>query len=206
MEDNIYIHPTADVAENSKIGSDTKIWHQSQVRENAVIGNNCIIGKSVYIDSSVRIGDRCKIQNGVSIYHGVQLEDGVFCGPHCVFTNDLRPRAIDPDGALKTDNDWTVYNTLVRRGASIGASAVIVCGIEIGAWAMIGAGSVVTKDVPGHGLVYGNPARLHGFVCKCGAAAGSPHRNGDTVILGCSKCHSDIEVPQPTFDTIIMME
>ncbi len=194
------IHPTADVAENSIIGPNTRIWHQSQVRENAVIGEDCILGKGVYIDSNVRIGDRCKIQNGVSVYHGVQLEDGVFCGPHCVFTNDLRPRAVHPDGALKSDDDWIVYNTLVRNGASIGANAVIVCGIEIGAWAMIGAGAVVTRSVPDHGLVYGNPASLRGFVCKCGGSLRHDTLHGEQVVLECPECGEQVLVPLSIYE------
>ena len=134
----------------------------------AVIGENCILSKGVYVDAGVRIGNNVKIQNGISVYHGVTLEDGVFCGPHCVFTNDRQPRAINPDGTLKSADDWVVSETLVKTGASIGAHATIVCGTTIGRWAMIGAGSVVTRDVPDYGLVYGNPARLHGFVCACG--------------------------------------
>jgi acetyltransferase-like isoleucine patch superfamily enzyme len=136
----------------------------------------------------------------------VTIEDGVFLGPHCVFTNDLVPRAITPDGNLRGMEDWVVEHTLVKEGASVGANAVIVCGVVIGGWAMIGAGSVVTKDVPEFGLVYGNPARLHGFVCKCGTVAGSPHRKGDKVILGCAECHAEIEVTQVAFDMIIKME
>ena len=194
------IHPTADVAENSKIGSNTKIWHQSQIREDSVIGEDCIIGKGVYIDLNVRIGDRCKVQNGVSIYRGVQLEDGVFCGPHCVFTNDLRPRAVDPDGTLKSDDDWTVYNTLVRQSASIGANAVIICGIEIGRWAMIGAGAVVTRSVPDHGLVYGNPARLRGFVCKCGESLSHATYEGEQVVLECPECGEQVTLPSSIFE------
>jgi acetyltransferase-like isoleucine patch superfamily enzyme len=138
-----------------------------------------------------------KIQNYVSIYRGVTLEDGVFCGPHCVFTNDSTPRAINPDGSLQAAEDWEATPTVVRTGASIGANAVIVCGITIGAWAMIGAGSVVTHDVPDHGLAWGNPARLHGFVCPCGrrleretGATGQ----GETVVLRCRACGAEIEV------------
>jgi acetyltransferase-like isoleucine patch superfamily enzyme len=146
------------------------------VREDAQIGRNCILSKGVYVDAGVVLGDNVKVQNYVSIYHGVTIEDGVFCGPHCVFTNDRRPRAINPDGSLQTGTDWTVGKTLVRTGASIGANAVIVCGITVGAWAMIGAGSVVTRDVPDHGLMFGNPARLRGFVCRCGGRLGEGAR------------------------------
>jgi acetyltransferase-like isoleucine patch superfamily enzyme len=138
------------------------------VREGARIGRNCILSKGVYVDAGVVLGDNVKVQNYVSIYHGVSIEDGVFCGPHCVFTNDKRPRAVNPDGALKAADDWTLSTTRVRTGASLGANAVIVCGVTIGVWAMVGAGSVVTRDVPDHGLVFGNPARLRGFVCCCG--------------------------------------
>jgi acetyltransferase-like isoleucine patch superfamily enzyme len=168
MERDIFIHPTADVSPRATIGAGTKIWNACQVRPDAIIGTNCILGKDVYIDAGVCIGNNVKIQNGVSIYHGVTLEDGVFCGPHCVFTNDLRPRAINPDGTLKRADDWRMIATRVRMGASIGAHATIVCGITIGRWAMIGAGALVTRDVPDYGLVYGAPARVRGFVCPCG--------------------------------------
>jgi acetyltransferase-like isoleucine patch superfamily enzyme len=133
-----------------------------------VIGSDCVISKGVYIDKGVRIGSRVKIQNNVSIYCGVEIEDGVFCGPHCVFTNDKLPRAINADGTIKGASDWIVTPTRVGLGASIGANAVVVCGVTIGKWAMIGAGSVVTKDVPDHALVLGNPARQMGWVCYCG--------------------------------------
>lgn len=161
-------HASADVSPLAAIGDGTKIWQHCQVRETAVIGQNCILSKGVYVDTGVQIGDNVKIQNGISIYHGVTLEDGVFCGPHCVFTNDLHPRAINPDGSLKSAEDWKVSPTLVKTGASIGAHATIVCGVTIGRWAMVGAGAVVTRDVPDYGLVYGIPARLEGYVCPCG--------------------------------------
>ena len=162
------IHPTADVSAAAEIGAGSSIWHQAQVREGARLGRNCIVGKSVYIDFDVQIGDNCKIQNGVSIYHGVTLETGVFVGPHACFTNDKLPRAVNPDGSLKAAADWTVSPTRVREGAAIGAHAVVLPGVTIGRWAMVGSGAVVTRDVPDYGLVWGNPARLHGFVCPCG--------------------------------------
>ena len=162
------IHPTADVSSEAKIGENVKIWHQSQVREGASIGDNCILAKNVYIDKEVSIGNNCKIQNNCSIYHGVTLESGVFIGPHCVFTNDTNPRAIDSKGNLKNDSDWNEGKILIKEGASVGARVVVVPGVTIGRYALIGAGSVVTKDVPDFGLVYGNPAKLHGYVCKCG--------------------------------------
>ena len=170
MHKGVKIHPTAEVSEQAEIGEGTTIWHQAQVREGAQIGRNCILGKGVYVDTGVTLGDKVKVQNYVSIYQGVTLEDGVFCGPHCVFVNDKWPCAINADGSLKAAEDWELAPTLVKRGASIGTNAVIICGVTVGEWAMIGAGAVVSRDVPDYGLVWGNPARLHGFVCPCGPA------------------------------------
>ena len=182
------IHPTADVSVRAEIGEGTSVWNFAQVREGARIGKNCILSKGVYVDAGVHIGDNCKLQNNVSVYHGVTIDDGVFVGPHVCFTNDLQPRAIKPDGSLKDANDWVVAETRVGYGAAIGANSTIRCGIAIGKWALVGAGSVVTKDVPDYGLVYGNPAKLRGFVCHCGE---------NLVVTGstgaCPKCLSKIE-------------
>jgi len=161
------VHPTADVSERASIGEGASIWHQAQVREGAVIGPGCIIGKGVYVGADVSLGANCKVQNYSCLYEGVTLEDGVFVGPEVVFTNDRFPRAINPDGTLKTTNDWHVGPSLVRYGAAIGSRSVIVPGITIGRWALVGAGSVVTKDVPDHALVVGTPARQMGWVCVC---------------------------------------
>lgn len=200
MDNQYFVHPTADVSPQASIGPGTKIWQHCQVRERAVLGANCILSKGVYIDAGVVIGNNVKIQNGISVYHGVTLEDGVFCGPHCVFTNDRWPRAINPDGTLKGGDDWTVSETLVRYGASIGAHATIVCGITIGRWAMIGSGAVVTKSVPDYGLVYGNPARLHGFVCPCGhklsrISMEEPGEKALPVEMCCPECSRTVEIP-----------
>ena len=162
--ENIYMHPTADVSKQAKIGKNTKIWHQSQVRENSVIGQNCILGKNVYIDHDVGIGNNVKMQNNSSIYYGSEIEDGVFIGPHACFTNDKLPRATTTDGKLKTGEDWEMTKTLVKRRASIGANATIICGVIIGENSIIGAGSVVTKDVPPNSIVAGNPAKAIGKV------------------------------------------
>lgn len=167
-DDTVYIHPTADVSPRAKFGAGTKIWHQAQVREGAVLGRNCILGKGAYVDFDVKIGDNVKIQNRASIYHGVTLENGVFVGPHVIFTNDKLPRAINADGSLKSDDDWQLGHILVKDGASLGAGAIIVANVTIGRFAMVGAGAVVTKDVPDYGLVYGNPAHLAGYVCENG--------------------------------------
>jgi UDP-2-acetamido-3-amino-2,3-dideoxy-glucuronate N-acetyltransferase len=165
----ITIHPTADVAPTAKIGDGSHIWHQAQVREDANIGRRCIIGKGVYIDFGVHIGDHCKLQNGAFIYHGATLADGVFIGPGAILTNDRQPRAINPDGSLKGDDDWQVGPIAVGYGASIGAGSILLPGVTVGRFAMTAAGAVVTRDVPAHGLVAGVPARLMGYVCSCGA-------------------------------------
>jgi UDP-2-acetamido-3-amino-2,3-dideoxy-glucuronate N-acetyltransferase len=183
-----FTHLTAEVSPDAHIGAGTRIWRQVQVREHASVGENCNIGKGVYIDAHVRIGSNVKIQNHVSIFEGVTLEDGVFIGPHVCFTNDMFPRAITPDGKLKSADDWEITPTLVKYGASIGAGAVIVCGITIGAFALVGAGAVVTRNVPPHALVLGNPARQHGYVCRC-AHRLSGVREEDGLLLGwCETC------------------
>jgi len=162
-----FVHPSAFVADDAVLGPGTKVWHLAQVREGAIIGADCILGKGAYVGEGVRIGDRVKIQNGASIYPGATLEDGVFVGPHVCFTNDRYPRAINADGTLKAAGDWELGTILVQTGASIGAGAVLMAGITIGRWALVGAGSVVMHDVPDYGLVAGNPARLIGNVCVC---------------------------------------
>lgn len=155
-----YKHPTAEVSDKASIGDGTKIWNNAQVREDCIIGENCVISKNVYVDTKSMIGNRVKIQNNVNIYHGVTIQDDVFLGPSMTFTNDLYPRAFN--------TNWKITETLVKKGASIGANATIVCGVTIGEYATVGSGSVVTKDVPSHGLVVGNPAKLIGWVCECG--------------------------------------
>lgn len=166
---SVYIHPTADVSPKAQLGEGVRVWNQAQIREGAVIGRGCIIGKDAYIDNQVEVGAHCKIQNGVFLYHGVTVEDGVFLGPRATTTNDLHPRAICPDGTPKGASDWVVTPTRICRGAAIGAGAIIVCGVTIGSFATVGAGAVVTRSVPPQGLVLGNPARLRGAVCPCGA-------------------------------------
>ena len=157
---DIFIHETANVSTDAKIGNGSKVWINSQIRENAMIGENCIISKDTYIDVQVKIGNSCKIQNSVSIYQGVTIEDDVFVGPSACFTNDKVPRAFDPE--------WEITPTFVKKGASIGANATIVCGITIGEYAMVAAGSVVTKDVEPYSLVMGNPAIHYSYVDKIG--------------------------------------
>lgn len=162
------LHPTADVADSASIGLGVQIWHQLQIREGAVIGDNCIIGKGVYIDSGVVIGANCKIRNYALIYSGSRLADGVFIGPSAILTNDRYPRAITLDGEIKSALDWEEGTIEIGTGASIGAGAVIVTGIRLGAYSTVGAGSVVTHDVPAHALMIGSPAHQCGWVCRCG--------------------------------------
>ena len=146
-----FIHPTANIHCSASIGDGTKVWINVQIRENAKIGDNCIISKDVYIDHDVKVGNNCKIQNSVSVYSGVTILDDVFIGPNVAFTNDKVPRVFNVD--------WKITPTLVKKGASIGANATIICGITIGEYSMVAAGSVVTRDVPPFTLVMGNPAR-----------------------------------------------
>ncbi len=156
----VFVHPSADVEDGAQVGAGTKVWHLAHVRSSATVGAGCVIGRNVYVDANVIVGDLVKIQNNVSVYQGVTIEDEVFVGPCVVFTNDLRPRAQNPN--------WQITPTTVRRGASIGANATLVCGIEVGEYAMIAAGSVVTKDVQPYQLVAGNPARPKGWVDERG--------------------------------------
>lgn len=157
---DIFIHETAHVSLDAKIGNGSKVWINSQIRENTMIGENCIISKDTYIDVRVKIGNNCKIQNSVSIYQGVTIEDDVFVGPNACFTNDKVPRAFE--------SEWKITPTLVKKGASIGANATIVCGITIGEYAMVAAGSVVTKNVEPYSLVMGNPAQHYSYIDKMG--------------------------------------
>jgi UDP-2-acetamido-3-amino-2,3-dideoxy-glucuronate N-acetyltransferase len=191
----IRIHPTAEVSTSVEIGDGTSIWHHCQIRESVKIGRNCILGKGVYVDAGVVIGDNVKIQNYVSVFHGVTIEDGVFIGPHVCFTNDLRPRAINPDGSLKAADDWVLSQTLIRKGAALGANSTIICGRTIGMWAMVGSGSVISRDVPDYGLVWGNPARLQGFVCPCGARLVKENQIREVVITKCPKDQQIIQIP-----------
>ncbi|MCR5544168.1 MAG: N-acetyltransferase [Eubacterium sp.] len=177
---SVFIHPTAEVSEGAIIGDGTKIWNLAQVREKSIIGKDCIISKNVYVDTEVVLGDRVKVQNNVNIYHGVEVEDDVFLGPSMTFTNDFYPRAFN--------SDWKITYTKVKRGASIGANVTIVCGNTIGEYAMIGSGSVVTKDVKPYALMVGNPAKQIGWVCKCGQKL-----NDDMKCPECGKEYPDLD-------------
>lgn len=191
-EHSAYVHPSADVSAEATLGAGTKVWHQAQVREGARVGRECILGKGSYVDKDVTVGDFCKIQNGAFVFHGFNLEDGVFVGPGAMLLNDLHPRAINPDGSPKSDADWEASEGLIRYGAAIGGAAVVLPGVTVGRMALVGAGAVVTRNVPDRGIVTGNPARLRGFACDCGRPL---QRRGSTYT--CLHDGSSFEIPEP---------
>lgn len=156
-----FVHPSSIVDEGVEIGEGTRIWHFCHVLKGSRIGKNCVLGQNVMVGPDVTVGDGCKIQNNVSLYKGVRLEEGVFCGPSMVFTNVIIPRAF-----IERKDEFR--DTLVRKGATIGANATVICGVTIGRYAMVGAGAVVTRDVPDFALILGVPGRKAGWVCRCG--------------------------------------
>lgn len=180
---NYFKHETAIVEEGAKIGNNTKIWHFAHVREDSEIGENCTISKDVYVDKNAKIGNNVKIGNGVSVWNGVKIEDKAFIAPNVCFTNDLYPRA-------EIWNKNRVKKTLIKEGASIGANSTILCDLEIGKYALVGAGSVVTKSVPDYGIVIGNPAKLVGYACTCGNKLKDFKEN----IMICSSCKKEIDI------------
>lgn len=191
-----HVHPTAEVSERAYLGDGVRVWNQAQIREDVRIGAGCVIGKDAYVDAGVTVGEHCKIQNGAYLYRGVVVEDGVFVGPRATTTNDRHPRAVFPDGRPRGPSDFTVTPTRLCSGASIGAGAVLVCGITVGRFAMVGAGAVVTRDVPAYGLVLGNPARLCGGVCPCGARLRSRDLRDDGRAR-CPACGHTLPVSAP---------
>lgn len=191
---NVYIHPTAVVNKTAKIGEGTKIWHFVHVREKAEIGVGCVLGHSVYIDREVKIGNHVKLENRANVYQGVKIGDDVFVGPHVTFTNDPYPRSFS--------TDWKIVPTRVKKGASIGAGSVVLSGVTINEYAMIGAGSVVTKDVPPHALAYGNPAKIRGFVCRCGRKLVKEKRQREFVLMKCPNCGEKYKIPAEDFAKI----
>ena len=159
MNSRYFVHERAWV-ESDNIGENTRIWAFSHIMKDAIIGTNCNIGEHCFIENGVIVGDNVTIKNGISLWDGIVIEDNAFLGPNSVFTNDIRPRS--------KFHDYNILKTIIRKGATIGANSTIICGIEIGKYSFIGAGAVITKDVPDYTLVYGNPAKTHGYVCECG--------------------------------------
>ena len=192
------VHATADLEADVSVGPRTGIWHRAQVRRGARIGAECIIGRDAFIDEGVVVGDRVKIKNAALVYHGVTVEDGVFIGPNAILTNDRFPRAITASGDLARADDWVVSPIRLRTGASIGAGAVVVAGCDIGRFATVGAGAVVTRDVQDHALVVGNPARRLGWVCACGRrlvdGAGAPVKADAVGIAACPSCAARYDI------------
>lgn len=196
----ILIHPTAEVNSGAKIGFGTKIWNHVQIREKAIIGKNCVLGKGVYVDCNVVMGNNVHVQNYSCIYDGVIIENSVFIGPGVMFATDRYPRSLTDLERSKKRADWVAIPIYIQEGATIGAGAVILGGVRIGKFAMVGAGAVVTKDVSDHGLVAGNPARIVGFVCKCGYRAQFDRVAGLNVRLVCSKCKSKFRILRACWD------
>ena len=198
------VHASADLEADVTVGPGTSIWHRAQLRNGAVVGAECVIGRDAFIDEGVRLGDRVKVQNGALVYHGVTVEDGVFIGPGAILTNDRYPRAITSAGELARASDWDVSPITLRRGCSIGAGAIVVAGIDVGSFATVGAGAVVTRPVADYALVVGNPARRLGWVCACGLrltdAEGNPapaHLEGgdESFCTTCERVY--VYVPDP---------
>lgn len=182
-----FSHESAIIEHGATIGENTRIWHFSHIREGATVGSNCTISKDCFIDKNVSIGNNVKIQNGVSIYKGVTVEDDVFIGPNVTFTNDPYPRAFS--------KNWGIHPTRIKKGASIGANATLVCGINIGYYAMVAAGSVVVRNVPDNCMVAGNPAKIKGFVCECGMKLKRLSIKSNEMLFKCTSCSKEILLP-----------
>ena len=188
---DISIHPSAIVDEGAQIGAGSKVWHWTHVSGGAVLGERCSLGQNVYISNRVVLGNNVRVQNNVSIYDNVTLEDDVFCGPSMVFTNVLNPRA-----HISRKHEYR--STLIRRGASIGANATVVCGTTIGRYAFIAAGAVVSRDVPDHALMVGVPARRTGWVCQCGVKLPHPPHARHSATVHCPECHTGYIISSDT--------
>ena len=188
------VHASVDIEADVSIGPRTSVWHRAVLRNGASLGAECVIGRDAFIDEGVHLGDRVKVQNGALVYHGVSVGNGVFIGPGAILTNDRYPRAITATGELARGDDWTVSPIALQDGCSIGAGAVVVAGVRIGRFATVGAGAIVTRDVPDFALVAGNPARRLGWVCACGARLNdqtgrpaTPNPNREAA-LDCARC------------------
>jgi acetyltransferase-like isoleucine patch superfamily enzyme len=198
------VHASAELEAGVSVGPRTSVWNRAVLRSGASLGAECVIGRDAFIDEGVRLGDRVKVQNGALIYHGVTVGNGVFIGPGAILTNDRFPRAVTASGELARGDDWTVSPIELRDGCSIGAGAVVVAGLTVGRFATVGAGSVVTHDVPDYALVAGNPARRLGWVCACGvrladaAGANAAALPSADASLGCPRCGRNFTFNAPT--------
>lgn len=184
---NVYVHPTAIVDKGVKLGSGTKVWHFVHLMENAKLGKDCIVADYVHVGRNVTVGDNVKLENRATVYEGVTIQEDVFVGPNVTFTNDLYPRSFN--------KDWKISQTLIKKGSSLGAGTIIVCGVTIGKFVLVGSGSVVTTDIPDYALVYGNPARIKGFVCKCGKKLEKTDKQGNHVGMKCHFCKAQYQIP-----------
>lgn len=190
----VTIPHTSLVDKTAVIGEGTRVWNFVHVRENAEIGKDCVVADYVYVGKGVKIGNKVKLANRANVYEGVTIEDKVFVGPHVTFTNDFFPRSFS--------TDWKILPTHVKEGSSIGAGTVIVCGTTIGEYALIGVGSVVTENIPAHALAYGNPARIRGFVCRCGRKLEAQQKMKDCVSMTCAICNEKYEIPTEDYARI----
>ena len=191
---NTYVDPTAIIENGAILGNGTKVWHFVHIMPNAKIGRECVIADYVHVGKGVTIGNKVKIENRATIYEGVTIEDDVFVGPHVTFTNDPYPRSFN--------EDWKIQATHVMQGSSIGAGTIIVCGITINEYALIGAGSVVTENIPSQALVYGNPARIRGFVCKCGKKLELKEKVKNHVVMRCPICTEKYKISTEDYSRI----
>jgi len=194
----VYVDPTAIIDDGVSLGNGTKVWHFVHIMKDTKIGKECIIADYVYVGKGVNIGDKVKLENRATLYDGVTIEDNVFVGPHVTFTNDPYPRSINPD--------WKILPTLVKEGSSIGARTVIVCGVTIGKYALIGAGSVVTRDIPSYALAYGNPARVRGFICRCARKLDPEEKTKTCISMRCSICNQKYMIPLEDYARIVKEE
>ncbi|MGD9130707.1 MAG: acyltransferase [Candidatus Bathyarchaeota archaeon] len=182
----VNVPPTSVVDKTAVIGEGTRIWNFVHVRENAEIGKECVLADYVYVGRGVKIGNNVKLENRATVYEGVTIQDKVFVGPHVTFTNDPYPRSFS--------TDWKILPTIVKEGASIGARTVVRCGVTIGEYALIGAGSVVTEDIPPHALAYGNPARIRGFVCRCSRKLETEEKKETCILMKCQVCNKEYKI------------
>ena len=190
----VYVDPTAVIDDGVTLGDGTKVWHFVHIMGGARIGKNCVVADYVSVGRGVKIGDNVKLENRATVYEGVTVEDNVFVGPHVTFTNDLYPRSFN--------KDWKTVPTTVKRGSSIGAGSVIVCGVTVGEYAMIGAGSTVTCDVPAYALAFGNPARIRAFVCRCGKKLTVSKKTEAQVLMTCSACKEEFKIPTENYSQL----